>query len=174
MFCRRFEKKTAVAHAVPPIDLASMPNDPLPPLTLAHGLAFAELYSTTGASVSTACFLAHLREADAPLAARLDAARASPPGPDAQGRVRASDRTGAASRGFPRQAFRHRAGRADTGSGASRVGAALRGQAPVRPAQGDEHASGRRGGNVRRRCAQAGARSCDANPVHRARVRRGG
>ena len=48
------------------------------PLTLAHGLAFTELYSTDGAARLDGLFVAHLEEADAPLAARLDAARASP------------------------------------------------------------------------------------------------
>ena len=35
------------------------------PLTLAHGLAFTELYSTAGAARLDGLFVAHLKEADA-------------------------------------------------------------------------------------------------------------
>ena len=48
------------------------------PLTLAHGLAFADLYSPEGARRIDALFLAHLAAADAALAGRLAAARAAP------------------------------------------------------------------------------------------------
>ena len=48
------------------------------PLTLAHGLAFADLYSDDGARRIDTLFGGHLREADAALADRLAAARAAP------------------------------------------------------------------------------------------------
>lgn len=48
------------------------------PLRLAHGLAFADLYSTAGARRIDAAFLAHLDAADATLAARLRDARHAP------------------------------------------------------------------------------------------------
>ena len=51
----------------------------LPPLKLAHGLAFADLYSTDGAARIDGLFVAHLREADAALAPAFAAARASRP-----------------------------------------------------------------------------------------------
>ncbi|CAG0995765.1 Dihydroorotate dehydrogenase B (NAD(+)), electron transfer subunit [Burkholderiales bacterium] len=47
-------------------------------LRLAHGLAFADLYSTAGAARIDGLFLAHLDAADAPLAARLREARSAP------------------------------------------------------------------------------------------------
>ncbi|MBK7081010.1 MAG: FAD-dependent oxidoreductase [Betaproteobacteria bacterium] len=52
-----------------------MPTDSLPRLDLPHGLAFADLYSVDGAERIDALFVAHLRHADAELAARLDTAR---------------------------------------------------------------------------------------------------
>ncbi|MFO1314824.1 MAG: FAD-dependent oxidoreductase [Burkholderiales bacterium] len=48
------------------------------PLTLAHGLEFADLYSDDGARRIDALFGEHLRAADAALADRLAAARADP------------------------------------------------------------------------------------------------
>ncbi|MEP7181671.1 MAG: FAD-dependent oxidoreductase [Betaproteobacteria bacterium] len=51
----------------------------LPPtLTLAHGVAFADLYSAAGAARIDALFVDHLNGADAALAGRLAAARATP------------------------------------------------------------------------------------------------
>ena len=47
-------------------------------LTLAHGLAFADLYSVEGAARVDSQFIAHLEGADAALAARLRTARADP------------------------------------------------------------------------------------------------
>ncbi len=47
-------------------------------LTLAHGLAFADLYSIDGVHRIDSLFIAHLRAADAALADRLSAARADP------------------------------------------------------------------------------------------------
>ena len=47
-------------------------------LTLAHGLAFADLYSIDGAHRIDSLFVAHLRAADAALADRLSTARADP------------------------------------------------------------------------------------------------
>jgi NADPH-dependent glutamate synthase beta subunit-like oxidoreductase/NAD(P)H-flavin reductase len=55
-----------------------MPFDSKPSLKLAHGLAFADLYSVDGASRIDGCFIEHLEAADASLASRLAAARASP------------------------------------------------------------------------------------------------
>ncbi len=55
-----------------------MPLDPPTSLALAHGLAFADLYSTSGAARLDALFVAHLGASDAPLAARLAAARTRP------------------------------------------------------------------------------------------------
>ena len=55
-----------------------MPFDPIRPLKLAHGLAFADLYSADGAAKVDALFIAHLEAADAALASRLAAARANP------------------------------------------------------------------------------------------------
>ncbi len=48
------------------------------PLRLAHGLAFADLYSVDGAARIDALFVAHLAAADAALASRFAAARADP------------------------------------------------------------------------------------------------
>jgi len=48
------------------------------PLTLAHGLAFADLYSVAGAEHVDQLFVAHLQASDTALAARLAAARANP------------------------------------------------------------------------------------------------
>src|SRR5437764_779933 len=76
MFCHR-SRETGGDCAMPLADPASMPNDRFRPLTLAHGLAFTELYSTAGAIRLDQLFLAHLEDADAPLTARLHAARAS-------------------------------------------------------------------------------------------------
>ena len=47
-------------------------------LRLAHGLAFADLYSVEGAATIDERFLAHLTRADAGLAERLESARAHP------------------------------------------------------------------------------------------------
>jgi hypothetical protein len=47
-------------------------------LRLAHGLAFADLYTTAGAAAIDRLFLAHLDAADAPLAARLREGRTAP------------------------------------------------------------------------------------------------
>ncbi len=55
-----------------------MPSNPPRPLTLPAGLAFPDLYSAEGAARIDALFLSHLREADAALADRLDAARRDP------------------------------------------------------------------------------------------------
>ncbi|MEO8304069.1 MAG: FAD-dependent oxidoreductase [Betaproteobacteria bacterium] len=55
-----------------------MPADSARRLTLSHGLAFADLYSADGATRVDRLFVAHLRSADALLAARLDAGRADP------------------------------------------------------------------------------------------------
>ncbi len=49
-----------------------------PALQLAHGLAFGDLYANDGAARIDACFVDHLRGADAALADRLAAARADP------------------------------------------------------------------------------------------------
>ena len=70
MFCRRFENP-ALARRDAARRSASMPNDPIRPLTLAHGLAFTDLYSTAGAARVDGLFVAHLEAADAALAARL-------------------------------------------------------------------------------------------------------
>ena len=51
---------------------------PTATLRLAHGLAFADLYTTAGALALDERFVAHLRAADAPLAARFEAARGAP------------------------------------------------------------------------------------------------
>jgi hypothetical protein len=55
-----------------------MPFDPIRPLKLAHGVAFADLYSADGASKVDSLFIAHLEAADAGLASRIAAARANP------------------------------------------------------------------------------------------------
>ncbi len=55
-----------------------MPTTSPPALELAHGLAYAELYSVAGASRIDKLFLAHLEGADADLARRLEVARADP------------------------------------------------------------------------------------------------
>ena len=47
-------------------------------LSLAHGITFADLYSVEGAARIDARFVEHLQASDAPLAARLAAARAQP------------------------------------------------------------------------------------------------
>ena len=103
------------------------------------------------------------------------AARASPDALDAQGRVGAADRARAASRGLPRGAVRHRGRGARARGAAPRARAAVRGQAPVRPAQGDERAQGRGGRDVRR-VRRCGASSSVAlgGPFTRARVRQRG
>ena len=48
-----------------------MPPDLIRPLALAHGLAFADLHTVDGAARLDGLFAAHLRWADASLAARL-------------------------------------------------------------------------------------------------------
>jgi len=55
-----------------------MPIDPSRPLALPAGLEFADLYSGEGAVRIDACFVAHLKSADAVLAERLATARARP------------------------------------------------------------------------------------------------
>ena len=55
-----------------------MPIDPARPLTLWHGLAFADLYSVDGAARIDQLFAAHLASADAAMADRLAAARVNP------------------------------------------------------------------------------------------------
>jgi len=62
-----------------------MPHDPTPTLKLPQGLAFADLYSAGGAARVDALFVTHLQAADAALAARLAAARASPAALDRKG-----------------------------------------------------------------------------------------
>jgi len=62
-----------------------MPHDPTPTLKLPQGLAFADLYSAGGAARVDALFVTHLQAADAALAARLVAARASPAALDRKG-----------------------------------------------------------------------------------------
>ena len=51
---------------------------PAPMLTLAHGLAFADLYSINGNRRIDGLFQAHLRAAEAALADRMDVARNDP------------------------------------------------------------------------------------------------
>ena len=55
-----------------------MPFDPIRPLKLAQGVAFADLYLAAGASKVDLLFIAHLEAADAALASRLATARADP------------------------------------------------------------------------------------------------
>ena len=55
-----------------------MPNDSTPPLTLPHGLAFADLYSIDGAARVDRLFADHLARADPALADRLESARGTP------------------------------------------------------------------------------------------------
>ncbi|MEO8676704.1 MAG: FAD-dependent oxidoreductase, partial [Casimicrobiaceae bacterium] len=55
-----------------------MPSDPSSSLALPPGLAFADLYSVSGAARIDGQFAAHLRDADAGLATRLATARAKP------------------------------------------------------------------------------------------------
>ncbi len=67
----------------PPPPCGALPSSPMPldappALSLAHGLAFTDLYDHDGATRIDALFLAHLADADAALAARLAAARADP------------------------------------------------------------------------------------------------
>ncbi len=95
-------------------------------------------------------------------------------GAGAQGRVGAADRARAASGGFPRRAVRHCGRRPHAGGEAPRARAALRGEAPLRPAQGDEHAPGGGGGDVRRARAAAGAGERARRAFHRARLRQRG
>ena len=64
-----------------------MPFDSHRPLKLAHGLAFADLYSADGASKIDGYFIAHLHAADAALAARLTGARLESGRTVAKGRV---------------------------------------------------------------------------------------
>jgi len=47
-------------------------------LRLSHGLAFADLYTTAGVEAVDRLFVAHLKQADAPLAGRLAEARRAP------------------------------------------------------------------------------------------------
>ena len=63
----------------------SMPLDSSPLLRLAHGLTFAELYTTDGARRLDRLFIAALEAADASLAARLAGARADPATLDKKG-----------------------------------------------------------------------------------------
>src|SRR4051794_9406984 len=58
--------------------MTTMPLDPTPALSLAFGLAFADLYTTEGALHVDAAFLRELAAADPVLAERLRAARAEP------------------------------------------------------------------------------------------------
>ena len=145
-------------------------------LALAHGLAFADLYSVDGAARIDALFLA----APARRATRrwptASPPRAREPGAlGRQGRVGAADRARAAPRGLPRAAVRHRGRSARARGAPPRARAALRGQAPVRPAQGDERVQGRRRGDVRRRRAarassrRASARRCRPTASSRSR-----
>src|SRR5687767_7563648 len=52
---------------------SAVSHTPIP--TLAHGLAFADLYTREGLAMLDRCFVEALHEADPPLAARLAAAR---------------------------------------------------------------------------------------------------
>ncbi len=64
-------------------------------------------------------------------------------------RIRAVAGAGPASRGFPCQCLRRRARGARAGGGAPRAGASLRGEAAIRPAQGDERPQGGRRRDIR-------------------------
>jgi len=55
-----------------------MPPESSPPLVLPAGLAFPDLYTTEGAERLDALFIAHLREVDARMAARLAEGREKP------------------------------------------------------------------------------------------------
>jgi hypothetical protein len=55
-----------------------MPDTAMPSLTLAHGLAFADLYRPEGLARLDALFLDALGQADAELKSRLVAGRADP------------------------------------------------------------------------------------------------
>ena len=62
-----------------------MSADPIRSLELAHGLAFAQLYTVDGAARIDGLFVAHLGTVDASLAERLAAARANPDALDRKG-----------------------------------------------------------------------------------------
>src|SRR6478672_7687077 len=75
MFC---ERNTGDSATPAPLTERPMPFESNPSLKLAHGLAFADLYSVDGAVRIDKSFIAHLQAADAALAAKLAAARADP------------------------------------------------------------------------------------------------
>ncbi len=81
MFCHHRRNRSAASRAPPPAPELHAEPSPHRPLTLAHGLAFAELYSTEGAARVDGLFVAHLEAADAALAARLTRWRAATPAP---------------------------------------------------------------------------------------------
>jgi len=74
-----YDARAAIIPQSPaPLNKRLMPFESNPSLKLAHGLAFADLYSVDGAVRIDGRFIAHLQTADAALAARLAAARADP------------------------------------------------------------------------------------------------
>ena len=140
----------------------------------AHDLAFADLYSVEGAARIDRLFVAHLAGGGRGARRPLGRGARRPRRARAQGGVGAADRARSASRGLRRGALRHRDRRARARGAAPRARAAVRGQAPLRPAQGDERVPRRRRGDVRRAGAAARTRGGDGRAVHRARFRQCG
>ena len=131
-------------------------------LTLAFGFSFPDLYERDALARLDAAFLDFVGEADGGLRAQLDAARRDPAALAAKEESELLLALAPHLEDFHRPALRHRAGSRRARGAPPRARAALRGQAPVRAAQGDaqvQGGGGRAHSTARRSSASSSARS---------------
>ena len=160
-----------LSRCSPPSRRSSAATPPPDMLRLAFGLAFADLYTREGALALDARFVDALRAADAPLAERLLAARRGDAALDLKAESDLQIAVAPHLEDFLATLFGIEAEVRALAAQAPRVRPAVRDEAAVRPAQGDEQVQGGRRRGLRRPGAARGTGSAHRPRHHRPRGR---